>query len=128
MADLPAIAFNTAPLEYFLTLPSQNSAPIMPIMITVFSMLSVQMGTWSPKGIKQLSDSPTRKELEPKGRETSGTRPSKFLQSTFRLLAVARGVIAIGLPGVSVSPIKSIYFSLIFENRLYMSIGSLPPS
>jgi len=106
-AVLPAIAANPGITELFLM---PDVPPYLPIGIAVLSLLSVEIGTLSPRTLKAMRKMNEKdaliaaKKLE-EGNTTPTDKvlqfkPNLVAQSAFRLLGIGRGLICIGLPGV----------------------------
>jgi hypothetical protein len=111
-ARLPAIASNPTLNEMFMAVSGQDM-PVLPIAIGVIGLLSVEVGTWSPRGLKAMqSTNPKEAEAAAKGSKdtspkenTLEVQPSRIAVSFFRLLSVGRAVICVALPAVSLQVI-----------------------
>ncbi|PVG03632.1 hypothetical protein CPB86DRAFT_779366 [Serendipita vermifera] len=117
-ARLPAIASNPTLNEMFLSLAGQDTMPVLPIAIGVVGLLSVEVGTWSPRAMKAMeSTNPKDAEAATKGSRgtdpkanTLEVQPSRIAVSFFRLLSVGRAVICVALP----APVNLLWFTSTF--------------
>jgi hypothetical protein len=107
--------------------------PYIPIAIAALSLLSVEIGTLSPRTMKAMSKMNEQdalvaaKKLE-QGNRTPTDKARKFnpnpvVQTTFRLLGIGRGLICITLPGACFL-LLSLFMTDLIRIRLSMYFGS----
>lgn len=106
-ASLPALANNPALTEMFLV---PNATPLIPLGLAALSLVSVDIGTLSPKTAQMMGKINTKDaEIAKKKLEKGLDKPTQkvldapvgpLVQTTFRVLGLGRALLCVALPGV----------------------------
>ncbi|KAG8825263.1 hypothetical protein FRC17_008783 [Serendipita sp. 399] len=105
-ASLPEISSNAKLDEMLLFMPYQEYFPVLPIGIAIVGMLNTEIGTWSPKSLKQMRDGVVKRGVEDttvrSGQSTDDAlevKPGALATSIFRGISFTRGAICFAIPG-----------------------------
>jgi hypothetical protein len=101
-ATLPQIAANPNINEMFISLAvsGQDIVPALPIAIGVVSLLSLEVGTWSPKAIQSMRSAQLASAKQKGKNENLEIKPNAIATGFFRFLSLVRVPICVALPGV----------------------------